>query len=116
VQKACECINITEELIVKAAKEPDSLKRIGYVAGHFISQFNITKGRSKKPFNPMLGETFELVTEDFRYLSEQVSHHPPISAYYQEGKGYTISGFLDSKSKFGFGGGKGLMELTCLGW
>lgn len=64
----------------------------------------------------MLGETFELVTEDFRYIAEQVSHHPPISAYYQEGKGYTVSGFLDSKSKFGFGGGKGLMELTCIGY
>lgn len=31
----------------------------------------------------MLGETYELVTEDFRFIAEQVSHHPPISAYYQ---------------------------------
>jgi len=43
----------------------------------------------------MLGETYELVTEDYRFISEQVSHHPPISAYYQEGKGYKTWGFSD---------------------
>lgn len=31
---------------------------------------NIVKYRIKKFFNPMLGETYELVTEDFRYFSE----------------------------------------------
>lgn len=69
----------------------------------------MTKYRLKKPFNPMLGETYELVTEDYRLFAEQVSHHPPISAYIQQGKGYIFKGFMDSKSKFGFGGGKGLM-------
>lgn len=37
------------------------------------------KDRSvRKPFNPMLGETFELVREDrgFRFLAEKVSHRP----------------------------------------
>lgn len=31
-----------------------------------------------KPFNPMLGETFEYARLDkkFRYVSEQVCHHP----------------------------------------
>lgn len=64
----------------------------------------------------MLGETYELVTEDFRYFSEQVSHHPPISAFVQEGKGYKILGSFYTKSKFGFGGGTGVMNvqnLTC---
>ena len=35
----------------------------------------------KKPFNPLLGETFELVGKDYRFLAEQVSHHPPITAF-----------------------------------
>jgi hypothetical protein len=35
-----------------------------------------------KPFNPLLGETYELVTKDFSYLAEQVSHHPPVTAAY----------------------------------
>ena len=33
---------------------------------------NTLKTRTKKPFNPMLGETFELVTENFRYIAEKV--------------------------------------------
>ena len=64
----------------------------------------------------MLGETYELVTEDYRYIAEQVSHHPPITAFAQEGKGYIILGFLDTKSKFGFGGGKGQMVIEAFGY
>jgi len=63
----------------------------------------------------MLGETYELVTEDYRFVSEQVSHHPPISAYYQEGKGYKTWGFADQKSSFGFGSGTGLMDIELMG-
>lgn len=55
----------------------------------------------------MLGETYELVTEDFRFIAEQVSHHPPVSASYQEGKNYKLRSVMDTKSKFAFGGGKG---------
>jgi hypothetical protein len=34
-----------------------------------------------KPFNPLLGETFEFVNPGHhKYLAEQVSHHPPITA------------------------------------
>lgn len=62
----------------------------------------------------MLGETYELVTKDFRYFSEQVSHHPPISAFVQEGPGYVITGSLFTKSKLGFGGGTGLMTVANL--
>lgn len=35
-----------------------------------------------KPFNPLLGETYEFVdaNKNFRFFAEQVSHHPPIGA------------------------------------
>ena len=41
---------------------------------------------SKKPFNPLLGETYELVNKNIEFISEQVSHHPPITANYCRGK------------------------------
>ena len=44
---------------------------IGTVVG-----LSTTKIRKRKPFNPMLGETFEMVTENFRFMSEKVSHVP----------------------------------------
>ncbi len=39
-----------------------------------------------KPFNSILGETFEINNSKFEYIAEQVSHHPPISACYAKGK------------------------------
>ena len=43
-------------------------------------------GRIYKPFNPILGETFEYVDTQhgFRSVSEQVCHHPPVSALHAE--------------------------------
>jgi len=38
-----------------------------------------------KPFNPLLGETFELVKDGFELIAEQVSHHPPITAVHCQG-------------------------------
>ena len=34
-----------------------------------------------KPFNPILGETFQGVIGDYELAIEQISHHPPISAF-----------------------------------
>ena len=62
------------------------------VAAFNISQYASTEGRLSKPFNPILGETFEMRRMGFDYIAEQVSHHPPISAYHIEGKNYTSSG------------------------
>ena len=42
---------------------------------------NVEKGLVK-PFNPLLGETYELfIPGKLKFIAEQVSHHPPISAY-----------------------------------
>jgi hypothetical protein len=44
----------------------------------------------QKPFNPVLGETFEMKSKNYRLLAEQVSHHPPISALHADGKTYEL--------------------------
>ena len=51
---------------------------MAWVASAIIGSFYQIIERLKKPFNPLLGETYELVTSEFRYYSEMVSHHPPI--------------------------------------
>ena len=39
----------------------------------------------------MLGETFEYVTEHFRFLGEKIQHNPKnILAFYLEGENYTF--------------------------
>ncbi|KPJ20577.1 Oxysterol-binding protein-related protein 6 [Papilio xuthus] len=57
------------------------------VAAFAVSAYAATAHRAaSKPFNPLLAETYECVREDkgFRFVAEQVSHHPPISACHAE--------------------------------
>lgn len=61
-----------------------------YVAGLLISHYSLTKDRVTKPFNPILGETFEMKGNGWKLLCEQVSHHPPISALIVQGENYEI--------------------------
>lgn len=83
VQKAAEP-NEQAYLLEKAAKEPNSLKRIALIAAFNGTRLQHIKDRQKKPFNSLLGETYELVTKEFRFISEQVGHHPPTTAFYME--------------------------------
>lgn len=46
----------------------------------------------QKPFNPILGETFQAWVNGCPVYGEQISHHPPISALMFVGRGYTITG------------------------
>ena len=40
---------------------PGSTTRLIYIAAFAVSGYASTKGRTSKPFNPLLGETYELV-------------------------------------------------------
>ncbi|KAJ3371761.1 hypothetical protein GGF31_002740 [Allomyces arbusculus] len=92
------------DLLDRAARATDSLDRLKYVAAFAVSGYASTAHRaSRKPFNPLHGETYELVRPDrgFKYIAEKVSHYPPIMACHAEGDaGWTF--FQDSKiaSKF----------------
>mmetsp|Transcript_39518 Transcript_39518/g.60322 ORF Transcript_39518/g.60322 Transcript_39518/m.60322 type:complete len:114 (-) Transcript_39518:836-1177(-) len=55
-------------------------KRLAYIGIHGVTQYTIAEKGMWKPFTPLLGETFELQTDDFKFLSEQVSLDPPILA------------------------------------
>jgi hypothetical protein len=57
-------------LIEKAIQQPTSLQRLVYVSLFSIAKFSTIPGRIFKPFNPLLGETYELVTPKYRALAE----------------------------------------------
>lgn len=88
------------ELLVKASNEQSQLKRLALVATWAVVGNLTIVGRTDKPFNPMLGETFELVSPKYRFISELVSHHPPILAMNCQGQGYEISQTIVSKMAF----------------
>ncbi|KAG7275480.1 LOW QUALITY PROTEIN: hypothetical protein CRUP_022732 [Coryphaenoides rupestris] len=56
----------------------------------------------RMPFNPVLGETYECSRTDkgFRFIAEQVSHHPPVSACHCDSKNFTFSQDMRWKNKF----------------
>ncbi|XP_068843078.1 oxysterol-binding protein-related protein 2 isoform X2 [Capricornis sumatraensis] len=91
-------------LIHRASRQPQSLERMQSVAAFAVSAVASQWERTGKPFNPLLGETYELIREDlgFRFISEQVSHHPPISAFYSEGlhQDFLFHGSIYPKLKF----------------
>ncbi|XP_070603744.1 oxysterol-binding protein-related protein 1 isoform X1 [Erythrolamprus reginae] len=91
-------------LIHKASLLSDPVERMKCVAAFAVSAVASQWERTGKPFNPLLGETYELVREDlgFRLISEQVSHHPPISAFYAEGlnNDFVFHGSIYPKLKF----------------
>lgn len=60
--------------------------------------------RQMKPFNPILGETFQAQYPNGEQLFlEHTSHHPPISNFLLEGRGYQVSGYFEFKAKMSTG-------------
>ena len=80
LQRVAETLEYSQ-LLDSAVSHTNSLERLMYVAAFAISMLSPSRAKERairKPFNPMLGETYELVREDrgFRFLAEKVSHRP----------------------------------------
>jgi len=78
------------------------------IIDRYLSGFYKKPKGLKKPYNPILGETFrcywyhpETCSRTF-YIAEQISHHPPISAFHVTNRkdGFLIHGSILAKSKF----------------
>uniref|UniRef100_A0A2K6ESC2 Oxysterol-binding protein n=1 Tax=Propithecus coquereli TaxID=379532 RepID=A0A2K6ESC2_PROCO len=92
------------QLLDKAVHCTSSVEQMCLVAAFSVSSYSTTVYRIAKPFNPMLGETFELDRLDdmgLRSLCEQVSHHPPSAAHYVCSKhGWSLWQEITISSKF----------------
>ncbi|XP_051887954.1 oxysterol-binding protein 2 isoform X3 [Pristis pectinata] len=92
------------DLLDKAARCENPAEQMCYVAAFSVSSYSTTIHRTAKPFNPLLGETFELDRLEeggFRSLCEQVSHHPPAAAHHVYSKcGWTLWQEITIASKF----------------
>lgn len=87
LQKSCCSMEYTH-LLDMASREEDALRRIALIGIHYVTTCSMAERALNKPFNPLLGETYEYVSDEISYLAEQVSHHPPIGAIYCRGKGF----------------------------
>ena len=110
LQRVCEGME-GAVLLERAAREHDPRLRLALLGAFVVSEYAGTEGRVSKPFNPLLGETFEYIynlksSQDdqdcspFYYLAEQVSHHPPVSAFLCTAQQWSLWGEVRVKSKF----------------
>lgn len=88
LQRAAEQLEYSE-LLDHAAKADKPMEQLMYVTAFAISSLSNSRVKERsirKPFNPMLGETYELVREDkgFRFVAEKVSHRPVQLAFHAE--------------------------------
>lgn len=91
------------KLLDEAAACTNTIDEITHVAAFAVSAYESPAIRVYKPFNPLLGETFELDRRaecGFRLLFEQVSHHPPMLAMHAEHKEWTFWQEFTLASKF----------------
>uniref|UniRef100_A0AAY4CUJ7 Oxysterol-binding protein n=1 Tax=Denticeps clupeoides TaxID=299321 RepID=A0AAY4CUJ7_9TELE len=102
LQRLCEELEYSE-LLDAADNTADPYERMVYIAAFAISGYATAQHRNRyKPFNPVLGETYECVRGDraFRFISEQVCHHPPISACHAESHNFCFWQDQRWKNKF----------------
>uniref|UniRef100_A0A8C7HCR3 Oxysterol-binding protein n=1 Tax=Oncorhynchus kisutch TaxID=8019 RepID=A0A8C7HCR3_ONCKI len=102
LQHMCEELEYTE-LLDRAADTEDPYERMAIMAAFVISGYSSTYYRAgSKPFNPLLGETYECIREDkgMCFIAEQVSHHPPISACHADSNKFTFWQDVRWKNKF----------------
>ncbi|XP_051977165.1 oxysterol-binding protein-related protein 8-like isoform X2 [Xyrauchen texanus] len=96
------------DFLSEAAVEENAYNRLKKVVKWYISGFYKKPKGLKKPYNPIIGETFRCLWLNNRtnsktfYIAEQVSHHPPVSAFYVSNRkdGFCLSGSILAKSKF----------------
>ncbi|XP_032305535.1 oxysterol-binding protein-related protein 8 isoform X5 [Drosophila ananassae] len=95
------------DILSKAVHEDDAFTRMKLVVQWYLSSFYKKPKGLKKPYNPILGERFRCYwqhptgSKTF-YIAEQVSHHPPVSAFYVTNRedGFSITCSILAKSKF----------------
>ncbi|XP_071809392.1 oxysterol-binding protein-related protein 8-like isoform X5 [Asterias amurensis] len=96
------------DLLSQSLLEDDPFSRMKQVARWYLSGFYKKPKGLKKPYNPIIGEVFRCLwthpktkSQTF-YIAEQVSHHPPVTAFYITNRkdGFCISGSILAKSKF----------------
>ncbi|KAL8427760.1 hypothetical protein Efla_004092 [Eimeria flavescens] len=114
LQRQCEDLQYAD-LLNLASRLPRSVDRLLVVTVFALSPYASAALRTYKPFNPLLGETFEFVHRGFRFfllvVSSQVGHHPPVTAYVATAKEFACEGWMTVRNRFS---GKSL-EVTMPG-
>eukprot|EP01029_Cantina_marsupialis_P000541 TRINITY_DN103998_c0_g2_i1.p2 TRINITY_DN103998_c0_g2~~TRINITY_DN103998_c0_g2_i1.p2 ORF type:complete len:413 (+),score=106.44 TRINITY_DN103998_c0_g2_i1:2401-3639(+) len=87
-------------------EDEDPMNRMIQLCKWYLSGYHFKVKGVKKPFNPVIGETFaakwDVDGTEGHYFAEQVCHRPPISAIYFENRkqGVSLNAQVWTKSQF----------------
>ena len=104
------------KVLDQAAKQTNQYLRLGQVAAIYLLTVASISNSLKKPFNSLLSETSDLVTQGFRAVSEQISHNPPITVFTADSPLWQLEVVNEMNVKLQFGSAcistKGDMVVT----
>ena len=101
-QKQCEKFFYLDMLTKASKYTNDKPLQMCYISAFIVGEIFLNIGRFLKPFNPLLGETYEYYenSHKFRYYSEQVKHKPQITAFIGETPEFSYYGDTLADSSF----------------
>ncbi|KAM0510231.1 hypothetical protein D7B24_001550 [Verticillium nonalfalfae] len=97
------------QLLDAAVQQKTAKDRLLYVTAFAVSQISINRSKERairKPFNPLLGETYELLRTEqevpggFRLIAEKVSHRPVRLAMQADSSNWSFSQSPAPSQKF----------------
>ena len=93
-QAFCHEHRLAPYYLTRAAYSPDVLERLKWVTVHLISFLHLTTTQIK-PFNPIIGETFQCRIGNLKLYLEQTVNHPITANFYgiDDDKLYEMFGY-----------------------
>ena len=92
IERIVDWFAYTTVFLTPSAQLKTPIERLQNIIAFGFAGLSISVSQMK-PFNPLLGETFQGTFDDgTQIFCEHTSHHPPISNFYLKGKGYVFYG------------------------
>lgn len=107
IERICKGYIYAPNLVEKMVSMNHPIDRMKYGICFGLT-FSVSYIEMQKPFNPILGETYQAMIDGCPVYAEQISHHPPIGNTYFVGRGYKIHGSFESKVEMGMNSASGI--------
>lgn len=97
-----EYCTILHPLMDSDLNNGERILKVAVFATTYLSSLRCKERNNRKPFNPLLGETFELVREDLgmRLICEKVCHRPQVFAMFADSEHWTFQYSPSPAQKF----------------
>lgn len=100
--ESLEYCNLINDAFNSPIETGERLLKLGAFAVSYLSSYKDKVRSTRKPFNPLLGETFELVRPDLniRVITEKVIHKPFVMAAHVDSSDWVIDHNICPTQKF----------------